>query len=53
MHVCVYLYIQNNCTQFTQLYTVHTHVLCKHRLLFWMRLIVINRFTALVKNNNV
>ncbi len=30
------------------LYTVHTHILCKQILLFWMRLIVINHLTALV-----
>jgi len=29
----VYLHIQNN-------YTQYTHILCKHKLLFWMRLIV-------------
>jgi len=27
---------------------VHPHILCEHKLLFWMRLIVINRLTALV-----
>jgi len=26
---------------------VHPHTLCKHKLLFWMRLIAINRLTAL------
>jgi len=26
---------------------VHPHILCKHKLLFWMRLIAINRLTAL------
>jgi len=26
---------------------VHAHILCKHKLLFWMRLIAINRLTAL------
>ncbi len=25
-----------------------THILCKQKLLFWMRLIAINRFTALI-----
>ncbi len=29
------------------MYTVHTHILCKQKLLFWMRLIAINRLTAL------
>jgi len=28
---------------------VHPHILCKHKLLFWMRLITINRLTALKK----
>jgi len=27
---------------------VHPHILCKHKLLFWMRLIAINRLTALL-----
>jgi len=27
---------------------VHPHILCKHKLLFWMRLITINRLTALI-----
>jgi len=26
---------------------VHPHILCKHKLLFWMRLIAINHLTAL------
>ncbi len=26
------------------------HILCKQQLLFWMRLIVINRLTALIQN---
>jgi len=39
MHM--YLYIQNN-------YTQHTHIVCKHKLLFWMRLIAINLCTALI-----
>jgi len=26
---------------------VQPHILCKHKLLFWMRLIAINRLTAL------
>jgi len=30
IHARVYLYIQNN----------YTHILCEHKLLFWMRLIV-------------
>jgi len=28
---------------------VHPHILCKHKLLFWMRLIAMNRLTALIK----
>jgi len=27
---------------------VHPHILCKHKLLFWMRLIAINCLTGLV-----
>jgi len=27
---------------------VHPHILCKHKLLFWMQLIAINRLTALI-----
>jgi len=27
---------------------VHPQTLCKHKLLFWMRLIAINRLTALI-----
>jgi len=42
--MCVYLYIytQNNYTQCIHIYYVNT-------LLFWMRLIQINRLTALVE----
>jgi len=29
---------------------VHPHILYKHKLLFWMRLIAINRLTALIFN---
>ncbi len=29
------------------IYTVHIHILCKQKLLFWMRLITINNLTAL------
>jgi len=46
MHVCVFLYIQNNYTQCT------THICSimysKRKLLFWMRLIAINHLTALL-----
>jgi len=31
---------------------VHPHKLCKHKPLFWMQLIAINRLTALVKSNH-
>ncbi len=37
MQACVYLFIHNN-----------THILCKQKLLFWMRLIAIIRLTALI-----
>ncbi len=37
IHACVCIYI----------YTVHTHILIKQNLLFWMGLITINRLTAL------
>ncbi len=39
--MCVYLYIDNK--------YIHIHILCKQKLLFWMRLIVINRLTALIR----
>jgi len=29
---------------------VHPHILCKHKLLFWMRLCAINRLTALLSS---
>jgi len=32
-------------------YTHYTHILCKQKLLFWMRLIAIIRFTALIHRN--
>ncbi len=38
--VCVCIYIDNKGTQ-------HTHLLCKQKLLFWMRLITIHCLTAL------
>ncbi len=38
--MCVYLYIHNK-------YAQYIHKLCKQKLLFWMRLITINRLTAL------
>ncbi len=41
MHV-LFLYI------YIIIYTVHTHILCIQKLLFWMRLIAINRLTALI-----
>ncbi len=37
--MCIYIHII--------IYTEHTHILCKQKLLFWMRLIEINRLTAL------
>jgi len=27
---------------------VHPHILCEHKLLFWIQLIAINRLTALI-----
>ncbi len=41
MHVCVFIYT-------LYIYTVHIHILCKQKLLFWMWLITINHLTALV-----
>jgi len=35
--------------QALNIYTVHPHILSKHKLLFWTRLISINRLTALLK----
>jgi len=32
---------------------VHPHILCKHKLLFWLRLIAINHLTALVTIDRV
>ncbi len=39
--VCVYLYMHNKPTQ-------NTHILCKQKLLFCMRLVAINHLTALI-----
>jgi len=36
IHACVGIYIYKLIT----VYTLHTHILCKQKLLFWMRLIV-------------
>ncbi len=38
--IYIYIYIYNK---------QYTHLLCKEKLLFWMRLIVINRLKALIK----
>ncbi len=41
--------------EFFKIYTIHnkytqyTHILCKQKLLFWMRLITINRLTTLIQ----
>ncbi len=43
MYVCV-LYIYNNIHSTH----THTHILCKQKLLFWMRLIAINYLTELI-----
>ncbi len=43
--MCLYLYIHNK-------YTQHTHILCKQKCLFWMRLITINHLTALTYNTH-
>ncbi len=40
--MCVYLYIHNKYTQYTHI------LLCEQKLLFWMRLIAINRLAALL-----
>ncbi len=39
--MCVCLYIHNK-------YTQYTHMFCKQKLIFWMRLIMINHLTALI-----
>ncbi len=39
--VCIYIYIYI-------IYTVHTHIYYVNKHLFWMRLIAINRLTALI-----
>ncbi len=41
--MCVYLYIHNKYTQYTQKYYVHKN------FYFWMRLIVINRCPAVLE----
>ncbi len=40
--MCIYIYIINIDS------ALHTHILCKQKLLFWMRLITINHLTALI-----
>ncbi len=45
MYVCVFIYID--------IINIHsTHTLCEQKLLFWIRLIAINRLTALVFINH-
>ncbi len=44
MHVCVFIYTHNKCTQYMYIYYVN-------KLLFWMWINAINRLTALVKSN--
>ncbi len=44
--MCVFIYIYIYIINVHS--TVHTHILCKQKLLFWMRLIEINRSTALI-----
>jgi len=46
--MCVYLYIQNNYTHYTNIYYVN-----KHKLLFWMLLIAIKCFTFNLMHNNI
>jgi len=41
MHVWVFIYTN-------LLYTLHTHILCKHKLLFWMRLIVAQHYSKML-----
>ncbi len=41
LYVCVFIYSNT-----INIYS--THILCKQKLLFWIRLIAINRLTALV-----
>ncbi len=43
MYLYIYIYICI-CNKYTQ----YTHILCKQKLSFWMRLITINHLTALV-----
>jgi len=43
IHACVCIYIYK-----LIIHTTHTNILCKHKLLFWMRLIVINRCPSLL-----
>ncbi len=41
--VCVYIYIYT-----VYIINIHSPHICKQELLFWMRLIAINRLTALI-----
>ncbi len=41
VYVCVFIYTHNK-------YTQYTHIYVNKKRLFWMRLIAINRLTALV-----
>ncbi len=43
LYVCLYIYIIN-------IHSTHSYILCKQKLLFWMRLITINHLTALIFN---
>uniref|UniRef100_A0A9J7WYH6 Uncharacterized protein n=1 Tax=Cyprinus carpio carpio TaxID=630221 RepID=A0A9J7WYH6_CYPCA len=46
MHVFVYIYIYIINIHSTHTHT-HIYILCKEKLLFWMRLITINHLTAI------
>ncbi len=45
--MCIYIYIYMHLCIHNK-YTVHKHILCKQKRLFWMRLIAINCLTALI-----
>jgi len=43
--MCVYLYLYIHIYSLKWLYTLHPHILCKQKRLFWMWLIMINHLT--------
>ncbi len=54
MYILKYIYIYTTICVFLYLHiNIHsTHILCKHKLLFWMQLIMINRFDSTILNEH-